>query len=410
MAQRSVDLGSFAPGLNNRVEPTRLDTRLPDRSKATYLYAADNADLTANGYLKRRRGFTQRIASPTHSVWSDRDAAEMFAVVAGQLERIVEGGTGLVRSVVRAGMPQLPVSYSRGADGAVYWSNGAAIRRVENGVDRPVATEPLGLIPAISVGAGAGALRPGQYLVAFTRSGADGESPATPVVAVDVPENGAINVTFTEPVNVYVSAPDGDILTLQTSGATAAISTHNETGRRCATLNRALMPPGTIVRHYRGQLLVAAGSVLFVSDPYNYGLYNPSRSYVPFPAPITLVEPMDNGLYLAADKTYWIGDVFSDTLQEVRPYGAIPGTSGRSPNDQSVFWQTNRGLIVAGDNQDVKNVQEEVLEFAAASAGASLFRERDGMTHIVTSRVGVQASSAAAGAWMEAEIVRKGTT
>lgn len=408
MAQRTVNLGSFAPGVNNRLEPSELATVLADRSKGTYLYGADNVDINDKGFLRRRRGTTQRIAGAAHSLWADARSAEAFAVVDDQLERLTEGGTTLQRAVVRAGMPRLPVSYSRGADGAVYWSNGQVIRRVEAGVDRPVATEPPPLVPTVTVTSGA--LRAGKYLLAFTALSDDGESPATPAVQVDVPDNGGVAVDSVTEVQVFMSAPDGDILTWQAAGTDPSVLVHNETGRRCMTLNRALMPAGSIVRHYNGCLLVASGTLLFISDPYNYGLYNPSKSFIALPAAINLLEPTDNGVYIGADKTYWLHDFFGGDLQEVLPYGATPGTSGRSPNDDTVFWHSDRGLVVAGKNQDVKNVQEEALEFSAASSGASLFRERNGMTHIVTSRAGVQTNVAAASTFMEAEVIRKGTT
>lgn len=407
---RTVQLGSMALGVNNRVKPTALERTLPNRTKATYLHAGDNVDIDEMGKVRRRRGTTTVLEGDAHSIWADEEGA--FAVIDGSLKALSRNGEGLLGITVRTPMPSLPLSYSRGADGDVYWTNGAQLRRVVAGAtDRPAATPPLSSIPAI--GLIGGALAAGKYLVAMTVVDADGESPATPVVQVDVPENGGIRIVSPDAVAVYMSAPDGDILTLQVAGATGTIDvlTYNESGRRCATLNTAVMPSGSIVRHYNGCMLVAAGPVLYVSLPYRYGLFDPSKGYIPLPADITMVEPTTNGVYIAADKTYWIADLLAqDQLLERLPYGAIPGTSGRSPDDLSAFWQSPRGLVVGDENGAVKAVQEDALAFSAAASGASLYRERDGAVHIVSSRAGAQPNTAAASTWMEAEIVRKGTT
>ena len=406
---RTVQLGSMALGVNNRVKPTALERTLPNRTKATYLYAGDNVDIDEMGKVRRRRGTTSVLEGVAHSLWADEEGA--FAVVDGGLKALKRNGEGLVATTVRSAMPHLPLSYSRGADGDVYWTNGAQLRRVVAGTtDRPAATPPLSSIPAI--GLTGGALAAGKYLVAMTVVDADGESPATPVAQVDVPANGGIRVVSPDPIAVYMSAPDGDILTLQVPGAAGTIDvlTHSESGRRCANLNTALMPPGAIVRHYNGCMLVTAGPVLYVSLPYRYGLFDPSKGYIPLPADITMVEPTTNGVYVAADKTYWIADLLAqDQLLERLPYGAIPGTSGRSPDDLSAFWQSPRGLIVGDENGVVKAVQEDALALSAAASGASLYRERDGAVHIVSSRAGAQPNVAAATTFMEAEIVRKGT-
>jgi hypothetical protein len=400
--QRSVDLGSFAPGLNNRLEPTKLDTRLPDRSKATYLYGAENVDLNGNGYVKRRVGKTLVDATASHSIWDDGLGGY---VVKGTDLCTFNGGA--VGAVFRAGMPRDPVSYSRGADGVVYWSNDRDIRRIASEADLPITAEPPVLTPTVTVTGGA--LAAGLYLVACTVEDLNGESPAAPVVQVSVPDNGGIVVDSAVAVVVYMSGPNGDILTKQATGTVVPIVVHDETGRRCETLNTALMPAGRIVRHYNGRMLVASGNTLFASKPYYYGIYDPSSGYFPLPAEITVVEPTDNGLYICADKTYWVGDLFSDKLQEMLPYGGIFGSSGRSPDAETVYWQSPRGLVVADKNASVKNVQEDALEFGEAQSGASLYRERDGAHHIVSTRIGVEPSVAAATSYMEAEVIRKGT-
>ena len=394
-------LGSMAPGVNNRLGPTQLATKSADGSKATYLYGADNVDINSRGYLRRRRGHVPAIGGAAHSLWGDGQGG--YVVLNDELKSLTPAGAGLVAATVRAGMPRLPVSYSRGADGDVYWSNGTVLRRIHAGADLPASTPGPGVVPVVNVIAGG--LRAGRYLLAFTKLGPGGESAATPVVQVEVAEGSGL--TFGATNAVYMSGPNGDILTYQ--GDVAQVTVHTETGPRCETLNTAELPAGTIVRHFNGRMLVAAGNVLFISEPYRYGLYRPASGFIPFPAPVTVVEPTTGGVYICADKTYWATDLLGGALPELLPYGGIAGSGGRSEVDGQVFWQSPQGLIVGNASGAVKAVQSHALQLGAARSGATLFREQEGSTHVVSSRFGVEESRAVASSFMEAEIIRKGT-
>lgn len=415
MTIRPIKIGSLAPGLNNRLEATQLQTVLPDRSRATFLYGAENVDINDRGRLKRRAGQTLVAAGNAHSIWGDKLGA--YAVLDDDLVQLEENGTGLARTVIRAGMPRLPVSYSRGGDGEVYWTNGSALRRISAGQDRPAATAPLSVTPTLAVGAGG--FPAGRYIVAFTVVSQDGESPSTPPVQIEIPENGALVIGPTETeALVYVSGPNGEIPILQgtVAGAGLTLYTLSDTGRRCTTMNTVVMPAGIIVRHYNGAMLVASGQALYISPAYNYGLLQPAKGYITFPAPVTLVEPVDSGVFLAADKTYWMSDLLtgSDGLREVLPYGAVPGSSQQLPaqkqGQRQVCWHSSRGLVIGSNDGTARALQDDVLTFSDAASGASLYRERDGMRHVITSRFGAEPSVAAAASFMEAEVIRKGTT
>ncbi|MEO7129001.1 MAG: hypothetical protein ABI040_09100, partial [Rhodoferax sp.] len=278
--RRPVKFGSLAAGVNNRLEPTQLDHG-ERGAPATYLYGADNVDINAAGYLKRRRGITSAIVGRAHSLWGD--AAGGFAVIDGDLTQLTPAGATLAQTVVRTGMPNLPVSYSRGSDGHVYWSNGRDIGRIVGQADRPIVTPALASNPFVSVTSGA--LPRGRYLIAFTVLDDDGESASTVPRQLDVPENGGLHIEGLPGSNVaaYLSGPNGDILTLAGSGADAGLDVLSlpAGGVRCQTLLKSAMPPGAIVRHYNGCLLVAAGNTLHVSLPYLYGLTDAASRYLP---------------------------------------------------------------------------------------------------------------------------------
>ncbi|QRF60249.1 hypothetical protein [Variovorax paradoxus] len=389
MAMRTVDLGTFAPGLNNRLQPTQLGRTLADRSRATFLSAGENIDITGRGYLKRRRGIAlARAGAATHSVWGDD--AEGYCAFGSDLLRLEPVGDELAATTVLSGLPELaPISYTRMPDGDVVWSNGQRIGRLRAAAALPLATLRPQVVPSVS--AIAGALSAGRYQVAFTEIGPLGESGSTPPVAITLPDSGGLRITGLGPSTiVYMTGPngsvfnaiatDGDIVTLANSGA------------MLRTLLLADMPAGSTVRHYKGSLLVAAGNLLFKSEPFLYGLFSPSQGYIPFPAPITVVEPCETGVFVCADRTYWLAGGLLDTAPAVvLPYGGLQGSGGsvRTPDGQGTqqaFWLSPRGLVIGTPDGAANNVQEHALKFGRARAGATLFREQDGANHILCAR------------------------
>jgi hypothetical protein len=412
---KPIPLGNIAAGVNNRLQPEELAYTTAQGAPATFLQAAENIDLSKSGRAKRRKGQIRRATGLSHSIWCDGGRIG-YAVNQGNLQSMTAEGDGsLTAATIVAGMPNFPLSYSRGGDGAVYWTNRVSIRRiaagaVDAGGDTPLAVEAPQLVPAVVIGSGA--LRAGLYLLAVTLLDGDGrESTASQVLQVELPENSSVTLSSLDPLQVYMSGCNGDIPTLQgVIGDTGSltIAVRNENGRRCATLNKSIMPPGQIVRHFAGRMWVAAGNILYRSDPYNYGMFS-ADGYLPFPANIDLMEVVENVMYVAHSLTQYFGMDLATGLQDALPYGAIPGTGYQSPKDKLMYWQTPRGLVAADGQGTVKNLQEDVLAMGPASSGATLFREKDGLRQVITTRQGAEQSVAVATSWMTAEIKRKGT-
>ena len=399
---RDVPIGPFL-GLNNRLRATELDAAQRDSKGMRYLCGADNVDLTGKGGLKRREGFGLLLPGDVHSLWSDELGA--FAVIDDDLCALAPHNGGIASTVLRAGLPKLLVSFTRAPNGIVWWSNGLELRCIVDGVDFPMSAAPA-LAPAVVASAG-GALPQGLYIVAFTWAGPQGESAPTHAAPVEVPAGGRIDITDAGGATVWLSGPNGD--QVSSYGAVDTVAVLSPGGRVSRTLNTAPMPPGHIVRMHLGSLLVAHENVVFVSVPYASGIYQPSRGYVPFPSKITVVEPVEGGVYICTEqKTYWITDFFSEAALQPRfPFGAILGSSVYSPEEIKAYWQTPFGLASGDAAGTVQLLQRDALSLPPASFGATLYRMRDGRSSVVTTRAGVQPNRAAALGWAEAEVIRK---
>lgn len=324
MAGKLPTIGPFPAGVNNRRDAH--DLRQPvQRGSIDLLRSATNVDLTDEGKVRRRPGFTQAIAQDgCHSLWGDGNTG--FYAAGSGLYQLRESGPGVVDSLVRNDLaPGQPMSYCE-AGGTYFYTGSGHLGMVRDGV-RIDFTPRLNITPVLS--ATQGALSAGRYQFCFTQMGVAGESAATVPQVIDLPTGGGIRISSIPPaapgttLRAYMTAANGEVfgrVDLQVSAGVAEIVAPPELGARCQTLLLEPMPAGSIVRHALGRLLVAVGNLLCYSEPYANGLFRPSKNYIPFAAPVTVVEPCGGGVFVVADKTYWLdGDLAAASLIEKLP-------------------------------------------------------------------------------------------
>lgn len=379
---KTVSMGAML-GLNNRLPAERMETTLPNRSKGSWLQVARNVDLTEGGQLKSRQGYREVLRGDFHSLWAD--ASGSYAVRDGDLVKLDTQTMATV--VIVPGVGSAAVSFARLPDGMVYWSNGQRIGRIAGAVSRELITprpNPVPVAQAVS-----GSLPAGRYQVCFTTLGEDGESPSTEPVALVLGDGSGIAFEGLSPdTRVYATGPDGEIFNEIAPGNYLSLG---NTGAVCNTLMLSQLPPGHQLAYYRGSLLSVRGTLLYLSEPYRYGLLNMGRAFIPFPAEISLVQPCEDGLYVCADKTYWIaGDPLASAPTVVLPYGALRGSAAFDPNEQTAYWQSPLGLVMAKPGGQVALPQDEALVFAGARTGATLMRELGGDRHVLTARFDVE--------------------
>ncbi len=418
-----MKVDSIAAGLNNRRPDFKLERRTREGTE-NFVRAAVNTDITAEGSGKRRRGFaTAIVGSACHSLWADDANEAMYFVDAGDLKRVTGSSDAPIATVMRAGLGVASLSYADTLAGAVYYTNSEVLRRIDAGGDRTAGVPAPAVLPSLTA-SGSGAIPAGRYQLIATYVDAYGEeSAATPSCQAEAAADQTLVVTSlpsTWPTGVvalrlYLTSTNGATLLkaseLSVPAATVTFASMPPLGARCVTSLLAPMPAGQIVRECNGRLMVAVGSMLIYSEPYAYGLFDPTRNFIPFPAQITMMEPCGEGFYIAAESTYWIGgDITKTELTLVLPYGAVPRTGAAVPNSDDVWWMSERGRVLGAADGSVKALEEPNVIVPRAQFGASMFRESDGMKQAITSLFGLESTNMAAGSFMDAEIIRKGTT
>lgn len=375
--------------------PVGVDNIQPDIDvTAGALRSALNVDIFDGGKIRLRNGFTRRISAVgASSMWSHPDLDIGYYMAGGTIFQIDQN---FVTTPVVTGLtPTLPVAFCY-VNGEVFWSNTVATGRILGGVNRPWGVEAPANVPILT--ATAGALEPGTYQVSVAFRTASGEEgPATSPTTITLPTLGGITISnIPVPVdpsvtlkNIYVSTQNGDVLyraeTIPAAQTSLTISVTPPATVAMRGQNFSVMPAGTILAHRNGVIYSATGPYIFHSEPMRYGMCNRAKNFYMFPSDVTIMLSVPEGLYVVADKTYFLENPGTpDVIQRVLlPFGAASGTGVYMPGGTEVAWFSHRGQVIAAGGQ-AKVITEEHFAPVIMLQGASMVREQRGIRQIVT--------------------------
>lgn len=413
-------LGPFKQGLDR--------VNHEDKINSASLDEATNVDIDRFGNISRREGYSRLVSTTAgHSLWSTTQAA--FYVDNGTLyRRTPQGETYTVAS----GLGSAPLSYELVGDW-IYYTNGDVSNRIHNitYVHRSGWTCPTNPPPG-GVAQTTGTLQEGTYHIAVAGVNDLGEESGCAARTLTLDGVGGIALTGIDTsgwttMRVYVSPPNGtsDELYLQyeVPVATSFTVTHaNAAGRACQTLNMTDMPSGSIVRYYRGRLYVVEGQVLWISGALHYGLTALDESFLYYPEAITTVAPTESGLFISADRLYFIAgsapQEFQQTTLDLDPI--IPGTAIQVPAEvfrgqrlkqttPVVYWVDAKGPKLGLADGSVLSLKANEALTSSYSSGASLIAQRDGKSQVLTSLANKQYDAGfAATDYAVAEVRRNG--
>jgi hypothetical protein len=400
-------LRGWPAGIDNLNE--EQDLARDENGTPAALRDAENVDLDRHGKAKRREGYSRVVtASSAHSLWGDADFPFGLYVDNGTLRSLREDGSAFD---LLAGVGNAPLSYALAA-GQVYWTSEQASGRVTAAGDTfPWGIPMPGGAPALSAAA-SGALHAGRYQVTVTFLSAAGEESGAPeAAAVDVAEGGGIQLdAIPQPpdismrVRVYATPANGDVFYFArdlAAGMTSVVIGQHQAGRPLETQFMDAMPRGHIVRRLNAHLYVAVGASLVHSPAMRYGLCDVAGTHLGFPQRLAMIEPVDSGgdapgLFVASGaRTYWLGgaDPANFTRKIAHPHGVVPGTSLQVPakvfgleGDGNVaYWLADNGVGCLGrPGGGVVPLRENQAVGPAATAGASMYRDVNGLKQVVT--------------------------
>ena len=168
------------------------------------------------------------------------------------------------------------------------------------------------------------------------------------------------------------------------------------------------MPAGQHIAHHAGRLLVGVGSAVIYSEPFTPHLRDEAKGFELFPAPITCLVAVEGGVFVVADKTYFIAGGFpAQAVRAVLDYGA-PDQQPSYREDGGAHWMSSKGVVSVTSSGEISNLQESRVAMSADGAAATLYREADGMETIVAALASPSDTGAGVGSYAQARIIRKG--
>ncbi len=389
---KTTEIKSFS-GINNVLSPERTDPK--------YLKEAMNVDVDKSGGLKKRKGYSIKIAGNVTSLWSE--GVDCIAIIDGDMLRVrSDYNTTVLVSNVGEGK----FSFSKVGD-IIYFVSTNLTGVIDGNTVRDFGIGNVNPRPLLS--AGAGSLTAGIYQVALTYVAADGrESGANLSQVIEVLENSSISVsnipTSSDPtvttVRVYCTTPNGEVLYLVDETSNGA-STHIIGDMYGAinplqSFNVYPAPYGNIIRYAHGRTWIASSNLLWYSDPLSNEWFSLSSNYLPFDGIITAVMPTEGGIWVSADKLYYLTgrDPADMRLKEREPIQVVEGTDVKIPgaylfieNTPIGFkWlaTTSEGMYVLYNDGIALNLTATNVSMPLASEGTGVFVQKDGINRYLS--------------------------
>lgn len=317
-------------GINNVLPPERLEK--------SDLAIALNVDIGLSGEVRRRGGYSAQASACHKNLWNG--PGFQLATVDGVLTAFDADGARVIHPALGTDR----VWYCALPDGRVAFSNGSICGMTDGQVGRawgvPV---PVGVGDADNV---PGGLHSGRYTYWITHVRlADGLEGAPAFgAAVDLPDGGILLSGLPElaghGTNVYLSGNEGDecyLVGTTVGSAFTFTGTNQDLQLPCRTLHEVPAPAGRLLAFWRGRALVAVGDVLYASQPNRWEAFNPLRDFKQLGAPITLVQPVDDGIYVGTEQELaFLAGVQFDALsyRRVLPGHVVLGSGCAVPGDR----------------------------------------------------------------------------
>ena len=316
-------------GINNVLPPERLgESELAD---------AVNVDIGLSGEVLRRKGFST-IDHDTSVDWLHQRKDGALIVSGEELALSSLDGATKVTLMTDPLLSGRRMWFVDLPDGRTAFANG-----VITGITDGVTVTGWGVPVPATIGTAtsvAGQLNPGayQWQITYVRT-ADGleSGAAFSTTPINLPDGGilltGLPVLAGHRINVYLTGANGDkafYAGTTLTGSFSYLGKNDALTLPCHTEHLSPAPKGTICATWRGRALLAEGNVLHASRPHQPELFDLKRDFKQFTAPITMIQPVDDGIWLGTAKelAFLAGTQFDALAFTPRDVGPVVLGSG----------------------------------------------------------------------------------
>ena len=383
MSGRTANIRDFR-GIGNVADPERLPLG--------WLREATNVDVTPQGAVTRRPGYTKVMAGSLTGGYAttEQDSERLYVVDGGTLKQVHAdmSATDLVSGLSDASM------YWAEVNGATYFSNGPDKGIIQQDGTVLPWSWPEPYAPMLSPVAGA--MAAGRYGVACTFTLPDGrETGASEVEYLTLPVPGGLLLSGIPQVpglrtNVYISAADSTLLQHALTTALGTVTWNaspDVLGEELLTHGLEPVPASAIIPAvWQGQIWIAEHapasnvSAVWASEPLGFHLFNLHASFLQVPGEVTMLLPHRQGLVIGTRSSIymWSDNVLSVLANYGIPEGH-PGAVDRESGD-CFFW-TDRGMCRA---LPFENLTSGRLHVDPGTHASTAIVQHDGLKKLVT--------------------------
>jgi hypothetical protein len=383
-------------GINN-VDPA-------EKCNPGELQVAKNVNITATGEVMTRDGSARVFAGSPHSPFAEGQIA-LFREGTELSRFLPDYSTRVIRDDILGDLRMHYLALNQ----RIYYSD-----EVNSGVTDGESSRSWGIqvpnSPLLSETAGN--LLPGRYIAAVTHVRDDGEeSGASAAVSINVNQGGirfsSLPVSADPTVRytvIYLTTSGGEVLyqaMVLENGDTEA--TYAGSGIEFKTVLSTQFlsppPPGHMLQYFNGRIYIAAGPVVWYTEPYAYGLINLATNFMIFDSRVTVFAPVTDGIWVATQKkTQYLAG--KDPVEGFKPldkadHGALEGSQqlttdiGRGGEDVRLWvWAAEDGICYGGEQGLFRNLTESKYTIPGTPArSASIINEKDEGSFFVVSLI-----------------------
>lgn len=378
------------------------ETALPEGAVREAL----NVLLDKDGKPLRRPGYERILEGNFHSIYKSEIHQRIFVMRDSEFGYLDQpGGVPAFTSLRNLGS-STTVDYTEG-NNSLYAVNAAATVMVRgDGSVGPIGAS-LPDVPVQFSAETSGGMYEGTYTVAYSVVDIFGEeSPLSEETQLQVGAGGGVGVLLPvvpgSTARLYLSPPNGEELyqaaSVPLDGTTQLIGQveNLDRGRQPATRFLDVLPGGQFIASHKSRLLVARNDTVFYSEPFAPHLYSCQHGFIQFEGVVTMLQPVDAGVYISDSKRVYFlpGSNIEET--EVRVVDESPAIYGTSTTvkggdlssdlqsaDELATWLSTKGPCYGSSEGTVLRPAQSALEIPYYQRGSSCFHIHDGVKHVV---------------------------
>lgn len=151
------------------------------------------------------------------------------------------------------------------------------------------------------------------------------------------------------------------------------------------------LPPGKHIGAYRTRLYSSAGKVLYISDSLS-DCYDVRTGFRYFKADIAMVRPVENGIYVADDQTWFMKGLAPEEMQRenVEDNSVIPYTdiniddlAEGTKKGAWAMWTSTEGICIGDGDGNVTELTSHRFSMAEHIQGTAMIRDTGGVAQYI---------------------------